>query len=233
MTLFVNKKFLLSLFFAYLVSHDFFSSCFKHDHFVVRNRNFCPSFSFFFLKKDLVSIDVIKKIGGLFAFVLTIFSLLFLFNPLISLFLALIPLILLLIYTKFSQFKRKQQFLTIELHFVRSLGLQISSGVSVVDAIEKECEKGDKDFAQIINDFVTFRQHSSAEESSLELKQLTNLLLNLIDSPLNATEKIKAYEEKLQIEHDFRRRSGQALLGVRIQAMVIDANLYRWLCLHF
>lgn len=173
-----------------------------------------------FLKKDKVSEATIRNISTFFAIFLFILSLTLTFTPAFCIFVGLIPIILLFIY-KNKNFKHRKLFRNQELQFVRSLILQISSGSSVIDAIEKELKKLDPLFSTQIQCFVTFRQHFQAIKTSSLLIELEILLNNLINNPVNATEKLKSYENKLQIEHDFRHRSGQALLGVKIQAAIM------------
>ncbi|MCB0390233.1 MAG: hypothetical protein KDD58_03025, partial [Bdellovibrionales bacterium] len=61
----------------------------------------------------------------------------------------------------------------------------------MIDAIEKELKKLDPLFSTQIQCFVTFRQHFQAIKTSSLLIELEILLNNLINNPVNATEKLK------------------------------------------
>lgn len=130
----------------------------------------------------------------------------------------------LLIFIFFVKNKRQRQFYNFEIQFIRKLFLKISSGKSIVDALQAHLQKDGSDFEEFNNEvakLVTFRQQTEGVKTRKSELRTVYWVKNIVDNPVNTLEKLKSIEEKLQIEHDFRRKSGQALLGVRMQALIM------------
>lgn len=142
-------------------------------------------------------------------------------NPLESAVLAVMPSLVLVIYTQVVSYNRNKQLSLLKIRFFRDISLKISTGMSLLDAIESICHNSNNFLYKKIRHHVTFRQHFNKSEIDKSCFEVIDFIKNALDSPVNIREKLNAYEEKLFIEHDFRRRSGQALLGVRIQAAIM------------
>ena len=152
------------------------------------------------------------------AFSAFLFSLyLFEAKPLIALVVAAFPSFTLLFYNKLQKHLFLEKKTLFQLRFVRNVRLKIFAGGSLLEAIELEENKWQKS----LHRHVTFTQHLRSDKGFRPADNLFEFISPIIELPVNAVEKLKLYEEKLLIEHDFRRRSGQALLGIRIQAVVM------------
>jgi hypothetical protein len=127
-------------------------------------------------------------------------------------------------HEKLNSFLLKTRFKDYEIQFVRRVYLKTSSGKSPMDAVITVCQENDdsfSDFNKSLLNLVSFRQQ--IDDKNLENYQLklVHWVFLLTQNPVNALEKIKSMEEKLIIENDLRRRSGQALLGLKIQSLIM------------
>lgn len=224
MTLFVNKKFLFRLFFCKII----FLMSGIESLLVVITIVFG-----FFINIRILRISVEKKLFSkkicqlylMFYFFILIFqNLFFVVSPAKSLGIGLSMALVILFASKWKMIKQVNDFYLLEMRLIKGTHLKISSGKSLVDALSEQMGLIDDrffEFRDCLSEFVSFRQQNLPELSNPRQNRLMVWVVDLVFNPVNAREKLQSYENKLQIEHDFRRRSGQALLSTKIQAAVM------------
>lgn len=225
MTLFVNKKFLFRLFFCIIPnsmkSFDQFLSItiFLFGFLIIHRMYKCKNLEW--IRSEFSSKIIIFQIA---IFVLLIFFIKTL-TPVKALLVCLSQVFIFILAEIFLKTNRERRFLDTEIELIRFLHLKISSGQSLTESLRDfSCHLRNQEpqFSENLNSFVTFRQQICEKGMSDRQKHLLNFLFSLINNPVNCREKLKSLERQLQIEQDFRRRSGQSLLNVKLQGFLMS-----------
>jgi len=173
-----------------------------------------------FLESDLT------KIGTFYLLFLFICSLTLKNKPLLLLISIHIPFIFMFFLEFFMKIKRKKQFEREFQSFLSQMILQMRTGSSFRQAIQASNQENERLFKvkiQKIFNIVTFSQQNAELFSNDRfVKEIIEEFIRIDQRPHMALAALIGFKNKLQLESEFRHKSGRILYQVRIQSLIIS-----------
>lgn len=226
-TLFVNKKNILSPFFAF---HSCMNFKIKFFLFII----FLTGFLFVirilihFHQKRLVHKSALTKIGTLYFIYLVALSRMHL-NLLMMSLMTWMPLLVLILGEPILRRWRHKKFRERFYFYLSEVILTMRVGSPFRTSLMQVNNEVEDIFFQMkmkeVIDFVVFSQQVSTHDVSSFIQGVVREFKKVDEQPHRGLDRLENLRRKLYIESDFRRRSGQILMQTRMQAFIM-AGLY-------
>ena len=180
--------------------------------------------SHFFVVQKIILRSSMPKIGTLY-FLAVIAVLIFSGRSLLHLWIGVfLPLLFFLAVVAVLKARREARFREEIYHIMNRLILKMKSGKSLRHAMGDLLQEVDPfmrhKFGEIF-DFVVFSQHQEKKPSAF-VSAIIFELKKVDEEPHAAIRRLITYRDRLQIEAEFRRRSGQIVQQIRIQAILLS-----------
>lgn len=174
--------------------------------------------------KKLINSAAMTKIGTIF--LLWSLALLFVFPKFnfYSVLMLYSPLVLLQFSEKWIHQRRELEFRAQFVSFLSSLILQMKAGKGFRESLKLSQQDRSKVFREKLEQMaqiVVFSQHYNRKSMSAFHIQVLDEFIQIDRSAHAAIKRLENFRRKLEIEDDFRRRSGQILLQLRIQSLIM------------
>lgn len=124
----------------------------------------------------------------------------------------------------FQNLSRMAQFRCQLVPLFDHLILQMRSGRTLKDSLVASTE-GFSQIQYYIFEILSLLQYETSSASPIHDKlfiRVTNELLEIHKTSFKSTERLKAFRNKLKTEQDFRQKSAQVTLQIRLQAVVLS-----------
>lgn len=178
--------------------------------------------------KNLISSDHMTKIGTTFFVLMVIIASFFSRSPIIVLAFLYSTVIFVSVCEPLLRKWREKNFESEFLPILSSIILKMKAGTSFREALLATSDESDpfmRTKLQQIREAVVFSQQLTAKDSTPFLNLVINEL-DLVDKASHsAIQRLCNFRRKLDVESDFRRKSGQILLQLRMQSYIL-AGLY-------
>ncbi len=105
------------------------------------------------------------------------------------------------------------------------IALKMKSGRSFRQALAETCNESDARFRSKfseISNAVVFSQQQKTDRATPFIAEVIEEFVRIDQNPHASTKRLAVFRNKLRIEDDFRRRSGQVLSRIRAQSLVMS-----------
>lgn len=120
--------------------------------------------------------------------------------------------------------RRASQFREVLCEMLTLVSLKMKSGRSFRHAIGEACAESDvrfrKQLSEIVN-AVVFSQQIPLQRRHTFVDEVVSELTRIDQNPHASIKRLSVFRQKLRIENDFRRKSGQVLARIRAQSIVM------------
>ena len=177
------------------------------------------------MQQNLVSKTEMTKIGTLY-FTSVSFAILFLPHSLFALIAAVFTSMCLLICSLFFLVHRRAKVFRDQFTSVLSLILlKMKSGKAfrqaLLESVDESTPIARRKLAEIAN-VVSFSQQNKTRTFDFFLSEVMGELILVDQTPHSAIQRLTVFRDRLQIENDFRHKSGQAMAQARAQSFIMS-----------